>query len=409
MVNAISQNVASVKPSSQIDDAKKLVKYVNSEALTQKPDTFTSMTKDVATSTLLFDGLPIFNLYKRNKKTKGFGTEALKTLDSKNMDALKKLFNKENGKFSSRLAEFISTTNGNRKELYTIKENVKSKAKADKIAKKALKNQKVAQKVAQEVAEATAQEVAKKPSVITEGVKKVSEKVGKVTAPVKKTVGKGAKAVGGLKKSLSGKFVQKFPNFASKMGKVGKFMKSSGAGIMLVFSGLIEGVTEVVPTFKELGKEKGMKQLGKSAVKVAGDTAGFIGGEMIGTAIGTAAGAALAGTKVGAAIGSVFPGFGTVIGGLIGCACGMAGSLIMGKITKKITGPSERELAKEQEQTKLAEKSINDKETFDQLKAQTLTKIEEEQALTGTLSEDSQIAQNIINKFDETNPFTATV
>ena len=126
MVNAISQNIASVKPSSQIDDAKKLVKYVNSEALTQKPDTFTSMTKDVATSTLLFDGLPIFNLYKRNKKTKGFGTEALKTLDSKNMDALKKLFNKENGKFSTRLGEFITTANEHRKELYTIKDKVKS-------------------------------------------------------------------------------------------------------------------------------------------------------------------------------------------------------------------------------------------------------------------------------------------
>ena len=46
-------------------------------------------------------------------------------------------------------------------------------------------------------------------------------------------------------------------------------MKSSGAGFMIVFSGITETFTEVIPTFKELGKKKGMKQiLGEE--KVAG-------------------------------------------------------------------------------------------------------------------------------------------
>ena len=131
----------------------------------------------------------------------------------------------------------------------------------------------------------------------------------------------------------------------SKFGKCGKFMKSSGAGFMLIFSGIAEGLTEVVPTFKELGFKKGIKQLGKSAVKVVGDTAGFIAGQAIGKTVGS-----IAGAKLGAVIGSVVPGVGTAIGAAAGFVCGLLGSFLAGKLTKSITGPSEREIAKEKQQ-----------------------------------------------------------
>ena len=90
----------------------------------------------------------------------------------------------------------------------------------------------------------------------------IAEKLAK--KPTEKLTGKAAKALNkstklaekaiGEKTAL--KTAQQAGKAAGKFGKIGKYLKSSGAGIMVVFSGLAELFTEVVPTFKELGKEK---------------------------------------------------------------------------------------------------------------------------------------------------------
>ena len=129
-------------------------------------------------------------------------------------------------------------------------------------------------------------------------------------------------------------------NAGAKVGKLTKaknFMKSSGLGIQIVFSGLSELLMEVVPTFKELGFKKGMKQLGKSAVRVLGDVAGYAGFQAVG---------AYAGSILFAGI----PVVGPFLGAALGFGLGMVGSYLAGKVTDKITGPSERTLAEKQQE-----------------------------------------------------------
>ena len=54
---------------------------------------------------------------------------------------------------------------------------------------------------------------------------------------------------------------------------------------------------------------------------------------------------------IGSAIGTaLFPGIGTAIGAATGLVVGMLGSYGAGKITEKLVGKSERELAKEQQE-----------------------------------------------------------
>ena len=359
----------------QKDDVAKLVKYVKGEALTQAPDTFTSNAKSSAGSAAIFEGIPLLNFIRRNKKLSGAATEAMKTVDGRNIEAFQKLFKKGEGKLTSRLANFIETANQSKRTFVDIKSATAAKTKAIKTAEKAAK---------------AAEKAAAKPNFFT-------------TRAAAKAEAKAAKAAAGAAgKQISAEVVAT----TSKLGKFGKFMKSSGAGIMLVFSGIMEGVSEVIPTFKELGAEKGVKQLGKSAIKVVGDTVGFIGGEYLGTALGAAAGSALAGTKVGAAIGSVVPGYGTAIGAIIGCACGMLGSFVMGKITKKITGKSEREKAAEQNEKNQVNEIMKNQQTIEELKAEAILKLQDEKAMNnGELSEDSQIAYQALKNLQATNPF----
>ena len=164
--------------------------------------------------------------------------------------------------------------------------------------------------------------------------------------------------------------------------------------------------TTVTDFYSTPGFKKGIKQLGKSAIKVVGDTAGFIGGECVGTAIGAAAGSALAGTKIGAAIGSVFPGFGTAIGAAVGCVCGMLGSFVMGKVTKAITGKSEREKAAEQQENQQLNELIKNKQSIEELKAEALLKLQEEAAQNGgELKGDALVAYAALQNLDKTNPY----
>lgn len=367
MVNSVSSNnllntgktIASTNP----NDVKNLTKYVNNQALKEVPDTFSSTMKSAGSSVLLFEGLPLVKFIKNKLKLKNATiNNGMKAIADSNKNALNNLFKGE-GKFSSKVLDFIKTANTNKAEFTEIKAYAKAENKAAKAASKAVK------KAGTKAADKTAVKAAK----AAENAAKSAEAIGKKTA-------------------------ESAVKSAGKFGKIGKFMKSSGCGIMLAFSGIIEGVTEVIPTFKELGAEKGMKQLGKSAVKVVGDTVGFIAGEQLGVAAGTAIGTAIC------------PGIGTAVGAVFGFVGGMLGSFIAGKATKAITGKSEREKAQEQQAQETANQVFNDKQALDELKNMAAIKIQEEMELNnGNLSEDSMAALEILERMEneQKNPFAA--
>lgn len=362
-------------------DVKKLVKYVNNEILQEVPDTFTSTTKSALGSAAVFEGLPLFNFLRRNKKINSdFVKNGQLALDKMNKESLQKLLHGE-GKLSKRIGEYISSASSSKQVFYDIKAAAKAQFKADKAATK--------------LAKAT-EKLAKNPNNIF--AKKAVE------SATKKAESTAAKAVAAQTVKTTAETTSK----VAKLGKFGKFMKSSGAGFMLAISGIMECFTEVVPTFKELGKEKGMKQAGKSAIRVVGDTAGFIIGEKVGVAAGTAAGTAVA-TKIAAAAGTaVCPGVGTAIGAVCGFVGGILGSFVMGKITKAITGKTEREKAKEQEENNNSAKIANDNVSLEELKNSAKLKIQEDALMNnGELSEDAKIALKSLNNLEATNPFSA--
>lgn len=334
------------------DEVKTLLKYVNNESLKDVPDTFSSTTKSAIGSAALFEGIPLFNFIRRNallkKNGKTVAKDAMNKLGEVNKEALKNLFSKE-GKFGKKLLSFVQTSKDTIGAYREVRGAVKAEAKAIK---------KAGSKKAVEFAEAATT----KTKAAQEAVKKVTTKTAAEA---------GAKTV-------------------SKLGKLGNLLRSTGAGFMLVFSGIIEGISEVIPTFKELGFAKGVKQLGKSAVKVVGDTIGFIGGEYGGTALGTAIGTAIC------------PGIGTAVGAVCGFLGGMLGSFVMGKVTRAITGKSEREKAKEQELNQQAQQIFNNSASIEELKNQAKAKMAQEVQMGG-LSEDSQIASEALKNLE--NPF----
>ncbi len=238
-------------------------------------DSFASTTKSAVGSLALFNGIPFLSFLFKNKKVTGkFINPEIAKLSKYNKDAFKAIF-KKGGKLSDKIANFFRVTGNTQEQYSTIKSAVKKVAKATK-----------------------------KGEVVTDAMK---------AATKAKPIAKAAVETG--KKGALKKF--------------GGMLKNSGALFMLALSGIIEGVTEVYPTFKELGTEKGLKQLGKSSIKVVGDTVGYIGA-----------------AKIGSAIGSIIsPGVGTALG----FVAGFIGSYAAGKVTKAITGKSEREIAKEQE------------------------------------------------------------
>ena len=436
MVGAVNKNnvlnnaIAQQTVKNSKDDVQKLVKYVGGEAIAQVPDTFTKATKDAVSGTLLFDGLPILNKIRLNKKTKGLGSEKFAQLDKKTFDNVRNLFKGE-GKLSQRITDFVSNNTKIRNEFEAVGALNKAANKSTKAATKATK---AVEKAAEKIAKAengglfsrlSANRAVKKAAKASAKAKnarynflktkftntatEASKQSGKVATKLNKlgNMAKNGKfgKVGIGAEKVASKIGGGISKAGSKLGGFGKVLKSSGAGIMLVFSGVIEGLTEVVPTFKELGAKKGMKQAGKSAVKVAGDTAGFVVGNQVGTALGAAAGSALAGTKAGAAIGSVFPGYGTAIGAVVGCICGFLGSWVAGKVTKKITGKSEREKAKEAQEKQQADAIANNSKSLEQLKAEAALKIQQEYQTTGKISKDSEEALKILENLEKTNPY----
>lgn len=367
MVNSISSLAPVINQQiPQETNIDKLAKYAGNETLQEVPDTFSSTTKSAASSALFFEGIPLLNFLFRNKKINGkFSNANLKILGQADKEALNNLL-KGDGKLSTRIADYIKHANQCKFVYVDEKAAVKSKAKASKLAEKAKKlADKATEKPNSKIREYLANKAQKKSEkaitdCITKTEKAVDSRIAvttKTTTPVK--LGKlGTK----LNRLTNGKF-----------GSISKIIKSSGAGMMLVFSGIIEGFTEVVPTFKELGIEKGLKQLGKSTIKVIGDTAGFIAGEQAGMALGSAIGTAIC------------PGIGTAVGAVCGFVGGILGSFTAGKITKAITGKSEREIANEQKNNENQKQVTNDIET----------------------SENIKIAENELN-LKATNPFNVT-
>ena len=406
MVNSVSSvnTINKTANASNNAEIKKLVSYVNNETLKQIPDTFASTTKSGVKSSGLFNGIPyLFFLKNKFFAKKAFAQEVtqmnklLVESEKTTVDAFKEIF-KKGGKFTEKFKNYANSVNANA-DLFA---NVK---KATKLSKNYSIASKKAGKIAEKLNKNTGNKFLnwirnKKLDKFTAKAEKFKIAANQAQNNVlNKTVTKAAEE--GTKKGIFGKL---FGKIGEKIGnnKAVKLFKKSGAGIMLVFSGVMEAATEVIPTFKELGKEKGMKQAGKSAIKVVGDTAGFIAGQAIGKYAG-----GIIGAKIGTAVGSIFPGIGNVIGGAIGFVGGLLGSYVAGKITKKITGPTERELAKEKQTKQVVNEISKDKESLEILKKAATVKMQQEKAATGKLSDDSYIALNSLKKLGVKNPFAA--
>lgn len=393
----------------QTDDVKNLVKYTNNQVLKEVPDTFTSTLKSGAGSAAIFEGIPFLRfLFKNKKANKAFlnGNKYLDDIGKANQAALQNLKNGK-GKLSERIFDFVRTNNES-KNIYVDARGVAAKqAKQIKLNDKLQKLNSKNGLFKERRIKKTQAKLDKVTSRLDDAIKNVGSANNVVTKQVK--LGKVGGYVDDLTKGGYKKLVTSTNKGLNKIAtsKFGKFMKSSGTGIQIVFSGVSEACFEVIPTFKELGKEKGMKQVGKSTVKVLGDTVGFVVGEQVGMAAGTAAGTALA-AKLAAAGTAISPGVGTVIGGVVGFIGGMIGSFIMGKVTTKLVGKSEREIAEKEAVEKQANEVFNNKKALDELKNAAAIQLEEEYNATGTLSEDSIIAQESLNKLNS-NPFNAVV
>lgn len=366
--NIAQQSKKAVTNASQ-KDVTTVLKYINNETVSQAADTFGSNIKSTVGSAALFEGLPLVKYLKNCKKLSGSViSDGMRTLGESNSAALQNLL-KGQGKLTERIANFIKTSNSSNKIYAELKSAAKLQTKASSAAAKAA-------------------EISEKLLANPES-KHLSKLAEKAAAKAETAAAKAAATSTGTTVASTA------AKSAGKFGKIGKFMKNSGAGFMLAFSGIIEGVTEVIPTFKELGFQKGIKQLGKSAVKVAGDTFGFIAGQQAGVAAGTAIGTAIC------------PGIGTAVGAVCGFVGGMLGSWAMGKVTKAVTGKSEREIEADKQTELNAKQIIKDGQSIEEIKQAALQKIEEEAANNnGQLSEDSLVAYAALQNLETTNPYS---
>ena len=361
--NNVNINSFNTNPKVKKGDIKKLVKYVNGESLTNKPDSFSGTAKSAASSALLFEGIPLANLLRRNKKLDGkFYSDGMRKLQDGINKSKEQLF-KGTDKLGQRIKNYMSDVRKNQEAYSELKKAVKTEYKSahpglfkrgKNLVKKGFEKlfPKTTQKAAAKAAEKTAAKAA------TEAAKNVGKEA--------------VKNVG-------------------KLGKFRNLLKTSGAGFMLAIDGCMELFNEVIPTFKELGAKKGIKQAGKSAVKVAANTAGWICGAKLGTAIGTA----------------ICPGIGTAVGAAVGFVGGMIGTFITGKITKSIVGKNEREIAKEKNEKTAVNQISENNDKIKELQLLALQRIQEEAAANGgVLSEDSQAVLQAIENIGEVVPLT---
>ena len=126
-------------------------------------------------------------------------------------------------------------------------------------------------------------------------------------------------------------------------------LKKAGSFCLKWAYPIIESATElfsnVIPAYKDLGAKSGTKQVVKSTAKVAATCGGY--------AVGMKAGAAI-GTCIGGPVG-------TAVGAGLGLLLGTAGSVVGSKLSKKVLGKDEIELAKIREQEKIKSTKIQEK------------------------------------------------
>ena len=376
-------------------EVETLVKYVNGESLEEvKPDTFMSTMGGAVGTAAVFEGIPLANYYKRSKaltKLNSTGHKAVMDAVTKNNQSALKNLVKGTGSIKQRLSNFMSNAIDSRTKFQELRSGLKGDLKLAQAADKFANNAKYAKKVSKEVAKATknAAKASEKAAILTEklATNPNSKKLQKAVEKATKKVTKADKLLttANLKKGVAKAAQESAETVAkagAKKGILSKMFKSSGAGLMVVFSGISETISEVIPTFKELGVAKGLKQTAKSAVKVVGDTVGFVVGEQAGVALGTAIGTAIC------------PGIGTAVGAVCGFIGGMLGSFVAGKVTKSITGPTEREKAKEEATKNQVDMTMIDGNELNNLKNAAIAKIQETQNTYGKLDEDAQKAYN---------------
>lgn len=186
----------------------------------------------------------------------------------------------------------------------------------------------------------------------------------------------------------AGNAINKLAVKSPAFGKCLNTFKAQGGGIMLALEGGVELVSNVIPTFKQLGAKAGIKQVGKSAVKTVASVGGWV------------AGAAL-GTKIGAVIGSVIPGAGTAVGAVVGAAIGSICSLLGGSLgsrlaksgAEKLVGKDELVIAQENQAKELAKVAQIDNNVLNEVVNVASERLNEE----GVASDDSKIAYNSLN------------
>ncbi len=196
-------------------------------------------------------------------------------------------------------------------------------------------------------------------------------------------------AAGAATTGASGAATQTAAKTTSKIGALAKGAGKSAwkclkgnAGFAAISLGM-GIVSDVVPAFK-LGVGKGFKQLGKTVVQTGAEVAGW--------AVGSAAGA-----KLGAAIGSFCGPIGTAVGGVVGFLGGMLGSFLFGKVAKKITGPSEVELAQKEATQDIAKSAVRDAGATNQLIQESYNQLVQ-RAAAGQLTQDDMLAKAEIEK-----------
>lgn len=174
-------------------------------------------------------------------------------------------------------------------------------------------------------------------------------------------------------------FMAKTATESPLMAKALKFGK--GNGWFVAITGGIELLTQVIPSFTQLGAGSGTKQLVKSTAKTAASVGGWV-----------------AGMTAGAAVGSIIPGAGTVIGGAIGALCGLfggcLGSWAATKATESIVGKNELDIAKEKQAEEMAIEAKKDPKAIQQLMAAAAQRLDQE----GKESEDAKIAFGSLQK-----------
>ena len=169
--------------------------------------------------------------------------------------------------------------------------------------------------------------------------------------------------------------------------------KAHGGPSWFVFDMAIESVTNVAPTFSQLGAEKGFKQLGKSAAKSGASAVGWVAGAAIGT-------------KVGAMLGSIIPGPGTAIGAAAGALIGSVCTMVCGSIGMKyarkgaeaIVGKDELVKFNEEQKKETAKLATQDASSADQIVSSAYQRLEAA-AQAGELSADDLKAKEIIEKY----------